>query len=182
MGFSRAIQRVGVEDILFWKKKQGIFRFVTLPLKTVEKASFHPWKFCKIVQHLFEKRRLFHLNFSWTLLQIPLLFWLIPEISTCSFFNTPRNFMSSVPPVWTFPEIAHCLCNNNNNVLPSLGWSITMGLQICEPQTYEIWVITFYSDSATAVSSTGHTMFGVKSPENVWLFEPSRLPETVTFF
>ena len=27
----------------------GIIRFVTLPLEILEKTSFHPWKFCKIV-------------------------------------------------------------------------------------------------------------------------------------
>ena len=54
-------------------------------------------------------------------------------------------------------------------------------LQICEPQTYQMRVITFYSDSATAVSPTGHTLVGAKGPENVWLFEPSRLLETVKF-
>ena len=42
-------------------------------------------------------------------------------------------------------------------------------------------VITFYSDSATAVSPTGHTLVGAKGPENVWLFEPSRLLKTVMF-
>ena len=54
-------------------------------------------------------------------------------------------------------------------------------MQICEPQTYEMWVITFYSDSATVVSSTGRTLVGDKEPENVWLFEPSRLLETIRF-
>ena len=42
-------------------------------------------------------------------------------------------------------------------------------------------VITFYSDSATAVSHAGPTIVEAKGPENVWLFEPSRLLETVTF-
>ena len=54
-------------------------------------------------------------------------------------------------------------------------------LQICEPQTYEMRVITFYSDSATAVSPTGRTLIGAKGPENVWLSEPSRLLKTVNF-
>ena len=54
-------------------------------------------------------------------------------------------------------------------------------LQICEPQTYEMRVVTFYSDSATAVSPTGRTLIGAKGPENVWLSEPSRLLKTVNF-
>ena len=54
-------------------------------------------------------------------------------------------------------------------------------LQICEPQTYEMRVVTFYSDSATAVSPTGCTLIGAKGPENVWLSEPSRLLKTVNF-
>ena len=31
----------------------GIFRFITLQLEIPDKTSFHPWKFCKIVWHLF---------------------------------------------------------------------------------------------------------------------------------
>ena len=31
------------------KKNPETFRFVTLPLETQEKTSFHSWKFCKIV-------------------------------------------------------------------------------------------------------------------------------------
>ena len=42
-------------------------------------------------------------------------------------------------------------------------------------------VTTFYSDSPTAVSPTGRTLVGAKGPENVWLFELSRLLETVKF-
>ena len=42
-------------------------------------------------------------------------------------------------------------------------------------------VITFYSDSVTAVSPVGPTMVEAKGPENIWLFEPSRLLETVMF-
>ena len=58
-----------------------------------------------------------------------------------------------------------------------------MSFRICESQTYEMWVITFYSNSATAVSPAGHAMFGAKGPENFWLFKKilSRLAETVTF-
>ena len=58
--------------------------------------------------------------------------------------------------------------------------SLSRKAQICEPQTYEMRVITFYSDSAT-VAPTGRTLVGAKGPENVWLFEPSRLLKTVMF-
>ena len=54
-------------------------------------------------------------------------------------------------------------------------------MQICEPQTYEMQVITFYSDSATAVSPAGLNMIVAKGPENFSLFRLSRLLETVTF-
>ena len=40
---------------------------------------------------------------------------------------------------------------------------------------------TFYSESATAVSPTDHTLVGAKGPKNVWLFELSRLLEAVKF-
>ena len=42
-------------------------------------------------------------------------------------------------------------------------------------------VITFYVDSTTAVSPAGLTMAGAKGLENFWLFEPSKLLETVIF-
>ena len=32
----------------------GIFKYVLLPLEILEKTSFHPWKFCKIVWHPLE--------------------------------------------------------------------------------------------------------------------------------
>ena len=38
-----------VVDDVFSKTTPGIFRFVTLPIEIPEKASFHPWKFCKFV-------------------------------------------------------------------------------------------------------------------------------------
>ena len=58
---------------------------------------------------------------------------------------------------------------------------IIWDIQICEPQTYEMRVITFYVDSTTAVSPAGLTMVGAKGLENFWLFEPSKLLETVIF-
>ena len=42
-------------------------------------------------------------------------------------------------------------------------------------------VITFYSDSATAVSPAGSTMVGAMGSENICLFEPSKLLGTVKF-
>ena len=42
-------------------------------------------------------------------------------------------------------------------------------------------MITVYGDSATAVPPTGRNLVEAKGPENVWLFEPSRLLETVKF-
>ena len=47
---------------------------------------------------------------------------------------------------------------------------VLLDIQICEPPTYEMRVITIYSDSATAVSPAGPTMVGAKGAENVWLF------------
>ena len=42
-------------------------------------------------------------------------------------------------------------------------------VQMCDPQTYEMRVMTFYSHSATAVSPTGPTMVGANGPENFWI-------------
>ena len=46
----------------------------------------------------------FHMIFSQSLLEVSLLFELTPEISTCSFFNTPWSSISSTPPppTWLF--------------------------------------------------------------------------------
>ena len=88
------------------------------PLRNSKVKNEDPWKF--------------HMSFSWTPLEIPLLFYFNPGISTCSFFNTPRNFMSLIPTVWIISGIiAHCCCNNNSNVVQSLDWSITMGVCVC---------------------------------------------------
>ena len=103
-----------VEDILFWKNL-GIFRFVTLPLKIPEKPSFHQ-KFCKIVLHPLEipvSKTKIHMEIAHdllTLLEIPLLSKLTPKISTCSFFNTPGNSISSTAP--SLPS-AHLLSEIN---------------------------------------------------------------------
>ena len=42
-------------------------------------------------------------------------------------------------------------------------------------------VITFYSDSATAVSPAGPTTVEAMGSENIWLFEPSKLLGIVKF-
>ena len=90
----------------FLKKNLSIFRFATLPLEILEKTSFqfHLWKFCKIVTHtLFGNSRVknqaqdpwrrFHISFSWTALEIPLLFKLTPGIFTSSYLLL--DFLSS---------------------------------------------------------------------------------------
>ena len=46
-----------------------------------------------------------------------------------------------------------------NNLIPAIFLKIS---QICEPVTYKMRVITFYSDSATAVSPAGPSMVGSK--------------------
>ena len=38
----------------FFEKKSGVSRFVTLPMKVIEKRKLHPWKFRKFVLHPFE--------------------------------------------------------------------------------------------------------------------------------
>ena len=60
----------------FLKPPHGIFRFVTLPLKILEKTSFYPWKFCRIV---------------WYLLEIP-----TSKIKTRG-NSTPYEFFASIP-------------------------------------------------------------------------------------
>ena len=74
-----------VEDILFWKKKRGIFRFVILPLEIPDKKKLYPWKFHKIV-----------LQGSWKIqkprpMETPHGFFITPGNST-SFSTDPSNF------------------------------------------------------------------------------------------
>ena len=88
----------------------GIFRFVILPLEILEKTSFHSWEFCKFVCVTLVTRYPWknskvktktHGSSTWfflTPLEIPLLFYLTPGISTCSFVSAPGNYMSSTPP------------------------------------------------------------------------------------
>ena len=42
-------------------------------------------------------------------------------------------------------------------------------MQICETQTYQMRVITFYGDSAAAVSPGGPTMVETKRDSNVFV-------------
>ena len=94
------------------KSPLGNYRFVTLPQEIPEIKSFYLWKFFKFVWHPLEipnwKTKTpgnSHISFSWTPVEFPHLFQLIPGISTCFFFKTPRNSMSSTPPCLDFfPE------------------------------------------------------------------------------
>ena len=93
--------------IYFFEKTPGIFRFVTLPLEIPDKTSFHPWKFCMqtcmtpLGNSKIENQDKTHGNSTWFFLHIPWKFHFFfswsPGISTCSFFNTPGNSMSSSP-------------------------------------------------------------------------------------
>ena len=104
MGYSRKKTKQGggvVGDILFWTAP-GIFHFFTLPLEISEKTKLHPWKFHKIVLHPLEIPRpktkttgnssLFFLGHPWKF-----HFVLTPGNSTCYFFDTLENSISSAP-------------------------------------------------------------------------------------
>ena len=104
MGYSRKKTKQGggvVGDILFWTAP-GIFHFFTLPLEISEKTKLHPWKFHKIVWHPLEIPRpktkttgnssLFFLGHPWKF-----HFVLTPGNSTCYFFDTLENSISSAP-------------------------------------------------------------------------------------
>ena len=55
---------------------------------------------------------MFHMIFSWSSLEILLHFLLNPGICTSFFYNTPGNFMFSIPRVWIFSEIAQYSSEN----------------------------------------------------------------------
>ena len=81
--------------------------YVTLPLEILEKTKLHLWILHKVVwltleiprQNTNTDRWKFHIIFSRSLLEIPLLFKLTRGISTCSFFNILGNYIpSNLPP------------------------------------------------------------------------------------
>ena len=95
----------------FLKRSPGNFRFVTLSKEIPGRMRFYHWKFCKFVWHPLEipkSKTKTHGNSTLVFLEHPWkfhLFLLTPRISTFLFFNTPRNSMSSTPPVWIFSGI-----------------------------------------------------------------------------
>ena len=81
----------GVEDILFWKKKPGIFTFVTLTLEISEKKRFQLQKCFEIMWHPLEiprSKTKTHGNSAWFFPDHP---WKLDF-----FFNWPPEF-SHVP-------------------------------------------------------------------------------------
>ena len=87
MGYSRKNPNRRVENIIFWKKTPGIFRFVTLPLEIPDKMKLHPWKLHKIVLHQLEFPRPKAKTHG-----IPHdFFWILP-VNFTSFYIDPRNF------------------------------------------------------------------------------------------
>ena len=98
-------------SILYWaisgKSKQvegGIF---TLPLEISGKTNF----FCGISVKLFYTLWKFHMIFSWSFPEVPLLFKMSSGISTSSFFNLPGHSRSSNPQFGFFSRIAYSLLN-----------------------------------------------------------------------
>ena len=94
-----------VEDIsTFLKKALGIDRFVTLPFE----KKLQPWKFHKIALHLFEITRpkiqdqwKIRINFSWSPLGNPLLFYLILEFLH-ALFSIPLEILCPQLPLFGF--------------------------------------------------------------------------------
>ena len=82
------LQTGWVVDILFWNPPSRIFRFVTLPLEILEKASFHPWKFRKIVCHPLEIPR----SITKTQENFTIVFLYKIPINSTSFLIGPWDF------------------------------------------------------------------------------------------
>ena len=141
--------------IYFSENPPGIFGYVTSPLEIPEKISFYPWKFCKIVTPLGNSKVKnqdlwkFHMIFSWTPLEIPLLFSLTPGISTCSFFNTPWTGLAKLggpargtmaPP--RFFKAKKKINNSNRNKLKIHNITSWIGQSICYYLNF-IWFSLF---------------------------------------
>ena len=75
----------------FSENPPGNFRFVTLPLEILEKTSFHPWKFTKIVWYVQLPPWKFQ-GQKPRLTEIPCEFFFEHPWKFCFFFVDPRNF------------------------------------------------------------------------------------------
>ena len=93
-------QGLGGQDILLWKLHQKwyfSFFYLLYPWKFQTKQGSTPGystKLCQIPQKDPQKS---HIIFSWSTLEIPLRFYLTPRNSTCYYFDTPGNSISSIP-------------------------------------------------------------------------------------
>ena len=97
--------RWGGADILFWKPP-GILKFFIYPWKLQTKQSFIPKNFTKLyVTFLLRPKALeipqFFLDHHW---KYYVAFIITPRNSTCFFFNTHGNSISSPPPFLSIPE------------------------------------------------------------------------------
>ena len=96
---------MGGADILFWKTP-GILRFFIYPWKLQTKQSFIPRNSTKLyVTFLLRPKALeipqFFLDHHW---KYYVAFIITPRNSTCFFFNTPGNSISSPPPFLSIPK------------------------------------------------------------------------------
>ena len=102
--------------IYFLKKPTKTFRFVTLPLKILEKTFFHPWKFCKIEWYTLELPR------SKTKTNWPLEF---PQALSSITLESPCPQPSLFcPPVLIFSGIAHFYDGGIKNSPGNGSWPI----------------------------------------------------------
>ena len=95
----------------FLKTPHGIFRYATSPLENPEKTRFYPcWKFCRIVvwhawkfQHQKPRPWKFHMSFSWTPLEIPLLLidpWNFLIFSVWKQWNRSQKLLQNIYMFW----------------------------------------------------------------------------------
>ena len=103
MGYSRENPNRGAEDILLWKPPCN-FSFFTLSRGNSRQNKAQsldiPRNCVRFLRNFKAKKKdpsKFHIIFSWSPLEIPLCFQLTLGNSTCYFFDTPGNSISSTP-------------------------------------------------------------------------------------
>ena len=131
LGYSRKNPNRGCWNTFFEK---GHTFLVTLPLEIPDKMKFLPWKFHQIIRPKTKTHRNSTVFFSWSCLEISLLFLLTPGVSRFYFFNSPGNSMSTPPPMF-FSRIAIEVVTASQTKICKLFWTRPYALDN-EPKPY----------------------------------------------
>ena len=106
-----------------WWKTPRIFTFVSLPLEIPDKVKLHPWEFYKIMLHPLEfqvknqEPWRFHIIFSGSPFQTPLLFYWPLRFPHSVFLITLELPCPQPSPVWMFSGRDHWKSGEKNKYI-----------------------------------------------------------------